>query len=185
MASRAVDVSKLLSLVLRHNPSLIGLTLDHGGWALIDDIVQLTSEFGYGISREEIEYIVATSDKQRFSLTPDHRRIRANQGHSIPVDLDLEPAVPPERLYHGTAVQSVPEIVAHGILAMSRQHVHLSPDPGTAKRVGARHGSPAVLVVESGRMHRSGLSFFTSANGVWLTEFVPASYAALLTSDEA
>ena len=125
---------------------------------------------------ELVREVVASNDKQRFSLSPDGRRIRANQGHSIDVELGLEPVRPPETLFHGTARRNVARILAEGLARRRRHHVHLSPDPRTARRVGARHGPPVVLAVAAGRMATAGHAFFLSANGVWLTEHVPPDF---------
>jgi putative RNA 2'-phosphotransferase len=128
------------------------------------------------IDRETLARVVAESDKQRFALSPDGRRIRANQGHSVAVDLGLEPRTPPEVLYHGTASRFVDSIRESGLHPAARTHVHLSPDEETAREVGQRHGKPVVLTIAAGRMHRDGRQFFQSANGVWLTDAVPAEY---------
>jgi putative RNA 2'-phosphotransferase len=171
-----VRVSKFLSLVLRHDPGKIGLTLDAAGWAEVDELIAAAARAGVEIDRETLARVVAESDKQRFALSPDGGRIRANQGHSVEVDLGLEPRTPPEVLYHGTASRFVDSIRGSGLHAASRTHVHLSADEETARRVGQRHGSPVVLTVAAGRMHRDGRPFFRSANGVWLTDAVPAEY---------
>ena len=167
------DISKFLSYVLRHRPDEIGLTLDAGGWARVDDLI---ARAPLPFDRAELDRVVAGSDKQRFALSDDGARIRASQGHSFPVDLGLTPVTPPETLFHGTAKASLPAIRADGLLKRSRQHVHLSPDPDTATRVGQRHGTPVVLRVAAGEMARAGHTFYVSANGVWLNEHVPAVF---------
>jgi putative RNA 2'-phosphotransferase len=176
MGKEMVRWSKFLSLVLRHDPERIGLELDEGGWVLVDDLLAAWARHGDGISREELERVVATSDKKRFSISPDGLMIRANQGHSVSVELGLEPVKPPELLYHGTVERFLGSIRRKGLRRGERHHVHLSHDEATARRVGRRRGRPVVLVVEAGRMHRDGLEFFRSANGVWLTESVPPEY---------
>lgn len=176
-AARARQLSKFLSLVLRHDPGRIGLVLDGGGWAAVDDIV---ARAGFPTDAAAIAEVVRASDKQRFALSPDGQRIRANQGHSFPVDLGLTPVPPPDVLFHGTAGKALPAIMAEGLRPMARQHVHLSPDPGTAVKVGQRHGRPVVLRVAAGRMAAAGRIFYLSANGVWLTDAVAPEY---LTTD--
>jgi putative RNA 2'-phosphotransferase len=171
-----VKLSRFLSLVLRHAPDRIGLTLDAQGWADVGELVRLAEAHGQPLDRVRLQRIVAESDKQRFALSPDGTRIRANQGHSVDIDLALPPMAPPDRLYHGTADRNVVSIEANGLNAGNRQHVHLSPDRATATKVGARHGRHVVLEVESGAMHRDGHHFFRSDNGVWLTDHVPARY---------
>jgi putative RNA 2'-phosphotransferase len=170
-----VSSSKFLSLVLRHKPESIGLTLDDGGWAEIDALIEL-SQNHMPLTRALIETIVEQSNKQRFAISEDGCRIRANQGHSIEVDLQLLPVVPPDRLYHGTATRFVDAIRREGLLKRSRQHVHLSADAKTATTVGARHGKPVVLPVRAGEMAAAGHAFFLSRNGVWLTDAVPVAF---------
>ena len=166
-------LSKFLSFVLRQDPGSIGLTLDEGGWAAVEDIV---AGAGFPTDAGQIAHVVRASDKQRFALSPDGARIRANQGHSLPVDLGLAPVAPPEVLYHGTAQASLSAILAEGLRPMGRQHVHLSPDPDTAVKVGQRHGRPVVLLVAAGRLAADGQIFYLSANGVWLTGAVAPEY---------
>ena len=163
--------SKFLSLVLRHKPEEIGITLDEHGWAEVRDILM-----GVNLTMEDLEHIVAADEKGRYSFNEDHTRIRANQGHSIPVDLELKPLEPPAQLYHGTAGQFLPSIRREGLLKQSRQYVHLSPDPETAAKEGRRRGKAVVLRVDAGRMYREGHTFYRSANGVWLTDHVPPEY---------
>jgi putative RNA 2'-phosphotransferase len=170
------NLSKFLSLVLRHRPSAIGIALDRQGWTVIDTLLGQCQAHGRNISRAMLDEVVQTSPKQRFAVSEDGLRIRASQGHSVAVDLGYEAANPPEVLFHGTAADRVPSIRARGLERMKRHHVHLSPDPATARVVGERHGKSAVLQVFAGRMHRDGYSFYLSANGVWLTESVPPGY---------
>ncbi|QCX77729.1 RNA 2'-phosphotransferase [Streptomyces sp. YIM 121038] len=171
---RAVKVSKYLSKHLRHQPERIGITLDDGGWVDIGTLIAAAAAHGFRFTRAELDHVVAASDKQRFAVDGD--RIRANQGHSVAVDLQLPPAAPPAYLFHGTVARHLPAIRAEGLRPMTRHAVHLSPDRGTATRVGARRGRPVVLTVDSGAMHRDGHVFRVSANGVWLTAAVPARY---------
>lgn len=173
--NRLVRVSKFLSLVLRHQPESIGLVLDPQGWADVDDLITRANGAGLAITRELLLEVVGANDKQRFALSEDGCRIRANQGHSIGVELGLEPIEPPEILYHGTATRFLTSILEHGLLKGQRDHVHLSADEETAIRVGKRHGIAVVLRVHAGRMFREGKRFYVSANGVWLTEHVPPS----------
>ncbi|MHC4202810.1 MAG: RNA 2'-phosphotransferase [Planctomycetota bacterium] len=171
--------SKFLSYVLRHRPDEIGVELDPAGWARVAELLDACRRHGTEITREELEEVVATSDKQRFSFSPDGERIRANQGHSVAVDLGLEPLDPPALLYHGTVTRFLDSIRKQGLVRKSRQHVHLSPDEETARRVGMRRGRPVVLVIEAGRMRRDGYVFYVSANGVWLIDAVPQQYIRL------
>ncbi len=174
---RTVKVSKYLSRHLRHQPARIGLTLDPAGWVDIDTLITAAAEHGFRLTREELDRVVATNDKRRFTV--DGTRIRANQGHTVAVDLGLPPATPPPYLYHGTHPRALESIRATGLKPMDRHAVHLSPDRDTATRVGARRGRPVVLVVDAGAMHRDGHVFHVSANGVWLTAAVPPRYLRL------
>ena len=169
-------VSKFLSLVLRHEPERIGLTLDREGWADIGELIVRAANHGMLLTREVVLQVVATSDKQRFAIDPTGKGIRANQGHSVEIDLGIEPCEPPAILFHGTAATAVASIRAEGLKPGQRQHVHLSPDEATAIKVGRRHGKPVVLRVQSGRMWAAGTEFFRSANGVWLTLAVPPGF---------
>ncbi|MCL4115479.1 UNVERIFIED_CONTAM: hypothetical protein GTU68_033887 [Idotea baltica] len=175
--SKPRKTSKFLSLILRHQPELIDLHLDEYGWAELDDLIdKVNAKNGMSVSRVEIEQIVATSDKQRFQLSEDGNRIRANQGHSIKVNLELFPVDPPAVLYHGTATRFLESILEHGLTKRQRHHVHLSSERATAEAVGTRHGKLAMLVVDAAAMYGDGHEFFVSANGVWLTGAVPAKY---------
>ena len=176
MTYDVVKVSKFLSLVLRHQPEHIGLALDANGWADIGELIERAAAHGMTLTREVIARVVATSDKQRFALDATGGRIRASQGHSVDIDLGLEPREPPAILFHGTAAATVGAIKAEGLNPGSRQHVHLSPDAATATKVGQRHGRPVVLRVRAGQMWGKGMPFFCSANGVWLTAAVPSEY---------
>jgi putative RNA 2'-phosphotransferase len=173
---RLVQVSTYLSLIFRHRPHDLGLTLDQGGWVAVDALLRASASKGFAISQTELEQVVAESDKQRFALSQDGTRIRANQGHSVPVDLELEPVEPPPVLYHGTGEKSVQTILDQGLLKMNRHHVHLSGDTNTARKVGARHGRPVIFEVDAAGMAHDGHTFYRSANGVWLVDAVPVSY---------
>ncbi|MEL6687939.1 MAG: RNA 2'-phosphotransferase [Pseudomonadota bacterium] len=166
------DISKFLSYVLRHKPDAIGLTLDAEGWA---DIGELIAKADMPLSHDRLKNIVATNDKKRFSISRDGLSIRANQGHSLDVDLGLTAKAPPEQLYHGTARRFLESIMKEGLLPQSRQHVHLSQDYETATLVGQRHGKPVVLTIPALEMHQHGYEFFQAQNGVWLTKTVPSN----------
>ena len=172
------STSKFISLILRHKPEIIGITLDEHGWADVDELIA-------GIGRQqpfdmaELERIVAEDEKQRYSFNDDKTLIRANQGHSVPVDVELEKKLPPDILWHGTGERSVELIASQGLLPMSRLYVHLSFDYDTAKKVGSRHGKPVVYRVNAGKMQADGYDFYQSVNGVWLTKAVPAEYLSL------
>ncbi|MCU0866857.1 MAG: RNA 2'-phosphotransferase [Planctomycetes bacterium] len=178
MNSHLVKTSRYLSKILRHQPQRIGLQLDAQGWADIDELLRLLTQHGRPLTRVELEAVVRDNDKQRFKISPDGQRIRASQGHSIPVDLDLPPTPPPDTLFHGTATHSTAAIFAEGLRPGTRRHVHLSRDYATAMRVGARHGEAVVLAVASGAMHAAGHPFFVADNGVWLTAHVPPRFLA-------
>lgn len=174
--SDKTKLSKFISLLLRHHPEKVNLTLDEHGWADVDELLAGINRTGRSIDRALLEEIVASDEKQRYSFDERKELIRANQGHSIPVDVDLEKAVPPEILYHGTAQKYADSIRQEGIRRMSRLYVHLSKDRETALKVGRRHGKPLVFTVSAGKMSREGIPFYLSANGVWLTEYVGAEY---------
>jgi len=173
-----VGISKLLSLVLRHRPERLGLTLDSHGWVDVDTLLAAAAAHDVQLDRETFDRVVRENDKRRFELGDDGRRVRASQGHSVPVDLGLPPVVPPPVLYHGTAARAVDAIRREGIRRGRRTHVHLSADEATARSVGQRHGAPVVLRIDAGRMHRDGHTFVRAANGVWLVEAVPPDYIA-------
>jgi uncharacterized protein (TIGR02452 family) len=169
-------VSKFLSLVLRHDPGRIGITLDDAGWTDVAGLLAACTAHGVAITREELVAIVASSDKQRFALSPDGERIRANQGHSVEVDLQLTPATPPARLFHGTTARVIEAIRVQGLVRGARHHVHMSADLDTATRVGGRRGKPVILRVRADEMLAAGHVFYRSDNGVWLVEHVPPSF---------
>lgn len=170
-----IKASRFLSYVLRHNPQAAGICLDGHGWADVSELLRgMPPKFP--LTRAQLEEIVRTDDKQRYAFSEDGTRIRANQGHSIPVDVELELLTPPQTLWHGTGEKYVASIDVRGLLPKSRLYVHLSADVDTAVRVGSRHGRPVVYRVDSGRMQADGYLFYRSRNGVWLTKQVPAEY---------
>lgn len=169
------DTSKFMSLILRHKPESIGISLDEHGWANVDELIAgiaKTHKFDMDI----LEEIVRTDNKQRYSFNEDKTLIRANQGHSIPVDVELDEVEPPAELWHGTGEKYVSSIDEQGLIPKSRLYVHLSKDEETAMNVGKRHGKPVLYRVKAGDMYRDGYKFFLSKNGVWLTKEVPAKY---------
>ena len=168
--------SKFLSLVLRHEPQVAGVVLDDAGWVGVAELLAGCAKAGMNITEGELHEIVRTSDKQRFALSDDGARIRANQGHSVDVELGHAPATPPETLWHGTSEKYVASIRQQGLVKGARHHVHLSPSAQTAGAVGRRHGRLVLLTVAAGRMHRAGFEFFLTPNGVWLTDNVPPEY---------
>ena len=176
MDRRLVTVSKFLAKHLRHAPQALGLTLQPGGWVLVDDLLAASERTGFAISYDELIECVETNDKKRFSFDGTGDLIRANQGHSVEVDLQLEEKEPPEILYHGTVERFLAPIMAEGLKKGKRHHVHLSKDVDTAQKVGARRGKPVILKVGAGMMYTQGYRFFLSVNGVWLTESVPALF---------
>ena len=169
------ETSKYISLILRHKPDVIGITLDEHGWANVDELIAGVSKT-HPLNMSMLEQIVAEDEKQRYSFNEDKTLIRANQGHSIPVDVELEEKEPPEILFHGTGEKYVDSISKEGLIPKSRLYVHLSADEETAVKVGQRHGKPVVFKVKSGEMHRDGFKFYCSVNGVWLTKSVPVEY---------
>jgi len=178
--SRLVKISKYLSKHLRHQPQRIGLKLAPGGWVAVDELLAACTHHAFPLSRAELEEVVAGNDKQRFSFDATGTLLRASQGHSIAVDLQLEPAVPPDVLYHGTGHGAVESILCHGLSKMSRHHVHLSQDKTTTQRVGARHGYPVIFAVNALEMYKADYPFYCSDNGVWLVEQVPPRYLQLM-----
>lgn len=174
--SRLVKISKYLSKHLRHQPERIGIKLAPGGWVGVDELLAACKKHSFPINHAELNEVVASNDKKRFSFDSTGTLIRANQGHSIEVDLQLEPAIPPDVLYHGTGHGAVEAILREGLCKMSRHHVHLSKDIATAKTVGARHGRPVVFAVDAAAMHEAGYTFYCSENGVWLVDSVPPEY---------
>lgn len=176
------ETSKFIALILRHKPEEIGISLDEHGWANVDELIA-----GIGkkqpFTMADLEEIVDTDEKGRYSFNEDKTLIRANQGHSIPVDVELEKVEPPEYLYHGTGEKYVDSIEEKGINPKSRLYVHLSSDYDTAVKVGSRHGKPVVYRIRANKMYRDGYEFFKSVNGVWLTKEVPTKYFERDSSD--
>lgn len=173
-------ISRFLSLVLRHDPGRIGITLGPDGWTPVAELLRALDRHGRPLSRADLDWVIENNDKRRFALSDDGTMIRASQGHSVAVDLGYAPEVPPEHLYHGTVGRFLDAILADGLKRRARHDVHLSPDPGTATRVGARRGKPVILEIAAGAMHRDGHVFRLSANGVWLTDHVPPRYIRVL-----
>jgi putative RNA 2'-phosphotransferase len=176
MDRRLVTVSKFLAKHLRHAPDALGLTLQPGGWVSVDVLLAASSRLGFPISYDELIECVETNDKQRFSFDDTGDLIRANQGHSVEVDLQLEEKQPPDVLYHGTVERFLAAIEAEGLKKGKRHHVHLSRDVETAHKVGSRRGKPILLQVDARKMYDAGFKFYLSANGVWLTDSVPAAF---------
>lgn len=173
---RLVELSKWLSWALRHDPTAAGIELNPEGWVPVEQLLSAAECQGRGMTSAELERIVEASDKKRFAVSGDGLSIRANQGHSVPVDLGLEPQVPPAVLFHGTADRFVESILREGLQRQARHHVHLSAERATAAAVGTRHGRLIVLTVDALQMHGDGHRFYRSANGVWLADAVPAAY---------
>lgn len=176
MSSQDTRISKLMSLVLRHKPETIGVKLDENGWLPVEELLQGIKRKGISIDRERLNRVVETNNKKRFIFNEDGTLIRANQGHSINVDLNLKAVEPPALLYHGTVRNVLDLIKKKGLIKMSRQHVHLSKDLKTATTVGARRGFPIILKVDAAAMHADNHAFYCSENGVWLTDHVPPQY---------
>ena len=175
MKMSLTNTSKFVSLILRHKPETIGIQLDEHGWANVEELIagiSKTREF----NREILEEIVRMDSKQRFTFNEDKTKIRANQGHSISVDVELSEAIPPETLWHGTGEKYVASIDQQGLIPKGRLYVHLSSDAATATKVGSRHGKPVFYIVKTKEMHDDGYKFFLSKNGVWLTKEVPVKY---------
>ena len=176
MKKYRLSYGKFLSLVLRHKPETIGLILDPQGWADIDSLLSGCRKKGLELDRKTLERITEADDKQRFQFSTDGLKLRACQGHSVPVDLEFEPMVPPDKLYHGTTERFLASILKKGLVKGRRLYVHLSQDVETARKVGSRRGPASILEIRSRDMHHSGLRFYLTANGVWLTDHVPAQY---------
>ena len=175
-----LSCSKFISLVLRHKPEAIGITLDAYGWADTNALINGMNKAGHSVSMDDIEKIVRLDEKQRYIFNDGQTKIRASQGHSIPVDVGLSESVPPDVLYHGTAARYLESIQESGLLPQNRLYVHLSKDTETAAKVGQRHGKPIVLEVDAAGMIRDGFTFYLSDNNVWLTKQVPANYLSAL-----
>jgi len=178
--NRRIKVSKYLSKHLRHQPQKLGLQLETGGWIDVDVLLQACAQNQFPISRTELTEVVNQNDKQRFAFNDSRNKIRANQGHSIDIDLQLEPQNPPDLLFHGTGEKSVAIILDQGLKKMRRHHVHLSDNMETAHRVGSRHGRPAIFIIDAAAMVAAGFTFYCSANGVWLADRIPPKYLRLM-----
>ncbi|ACZ78784.1 RNA 2'-phosphotransferase [Dickeya parazeae] len=177
MSQKSTDISKFLSYILRHQPEAIGLSLDTEGWAVISDLILCAVKEGYILENSLIHSIVDNSDKRRFTISDDGLRIRAVQGHSTQqVNISYKEKTPPEILYHGTATRFISAIREQGLIPVSRQYVHLSPDEETAIQVGQRHGKPIVLTIKALNMYEQGFKFYQADNGVWLTDTVPYQF---------
>jgi putative RNA 2'-phosphotransferase len=172
-----VQMSKFLSFVLRHQPETIHLNMDKNGWVDIDELINNANKYkNWRLDKEILAEIVKTNDKQRFIIDNEKNKIRANQGHSIKIDLAIEPKTPPDELYHGTAARFLESIMENGIKPMRRQYVHLSRTVEIAENVGKRHGTPIVLYINTKAMHEKGYTFYLSENRVWLVDYVPKEY---------
>lgn len=177
---RKTKISKFLSLVLRHKPEQINLSLDENGWASVAELLEKSAARDFNFSFDELETVVATNDKKRFSFDETKTKIRANQGHSIAVDVGFEEKTPPPILYHGTAEKNLDSILKNGLEKRARHHVHLSTAIATARSVGARYGKPIILRIDAARMLASGIKFYVSENGVWLADAVPPEFLKVL-----
>lgn len=177
-----IRTSKFLSLILRHEPERVGLKLGEAGWVGVDELLQAVNANGVALTIEQLQNIVATSDKKRYAFSEDGQRIRASQGHSVEVDLQYPPQTPPEILYHGTATRFLDGIRQDGLQRMERHDVHLSAETKVTLQVGGRHGKPVLLTIRAGDMHRAGFVFRCSANGVWLVDHVPPKFIEFATT---
>lgn len=178
--SRLVKISKYLSYHLRHRPDELELTLEQGGWVQVDQLLAACSQHDFSLSYGELQEVVQKNDKQRFSFDETGQRIRANQGHSTTVDLQLDSVSPPEILYHGTSAKAVASILKMGLSKMARHHVHLTPNLKLAKEVGQRYGKPIVFQIDARAMEEVGYNFYCSENGVWLVDHVPPQYLKVI-----
>jgi len=179
MKDKTKRTSKFMSYVLRHNPAEMNLQLDDNGWVSIKQLIENANDKGKNLTRELVEHVVATNDKKRFSISENGLMIRANQGHSIQIDLDLTPLTPPNVLLHGTAEKHLGLIMADGLKKMGRHHVHLSENKNTASAVGRRYGKLVLLKIDAQKMHNDGFVFYKSDNDVWLVDSVPVSYMVI------
>ena len=180
MNRRIVKTSKFLSLILRHRPELLGLSLEAGGWLDVEQLLAAAKAHNKDLDRELLEEVVCKNNKKRFAFNAEKTKIRASQGHSVAIDLGYTAQIPPQILYHGTAQRFLANILSEGLLKMNRHQVHLSADVATAETVGRRHGKLVLLVVRAQEMQAAGYAFYQSDNGVWLTEAVPPQYLSLL-----
>lgn len=179
MKNKDEELGKFISLILRHNPKVINITLDENGWGNVDELIKGINKAGKHIDFNTLERLVYENNKQRYSFSEDKLKIRANQGHSIKVDVELNEKIPPEYLYHGSAISFLDSIMDIGIQKQSRQYVHLSADSNTPYSVGKRHGNPIILKINSIVMYEDGYKFYFSKNEVWLTEHVPVKYISI------
>lgn len=173
---RKTKISKFLSLILRHQPEVVGLNLEENGWVSVEKLIKSCADYGKSFTFAELKSIVETNDKKRFAFNENETKIRANQGHSVEVEIEFEKQTPPEILYHGTAEKNVGLIFGEGLKKMSRHHVHLSSETETAEKVGMRYGKSVIFQVDTAAMIEEGFEFFVSANGVWLVENVPPKF---------
>lgn len=171
-----IRTSKFLSLILRHEPERVGIKLDSADWVDASVLLDACTRNGVSLTMDQLKHVVDTSDKKRFAFNEDGTRIRANQGHSVEVNLEYEPKAPPELLYHGTATRFIEAIRKQGLLKMERHHVHLSAETETTMKVAMRRGRPILLTIHAGEMHRQGHVFYLSANNVWLVDSVPPEF---------
>ncbi|XHR29854.1 MAG: RNA 2'-phosphotransferase [Chthoniobacteraceae bacterium] len=171
-----IKASKFLSLILRHEPERVGLKLNEAGWTGVDELLEAIHRHGMSLTLEQLQHVVATSEKKRFAFSEDGQQIWANQGHSVEVDLQYPPRTPPEVLYHGTAERFLDGIRRDGLQKMERHAVHLAAETKITLQVGGRHGKPVLLTIRAGQMHRAGHVFRCSANGVWLVDHVPPQF---------
>ena len=182
---KKVKTSRFISLILRHRPEAVGISLDAHGWADVQALISgINRSGGHTVDMEILEEIVRTDEKQRYSFNEDHTKIRANQGHSIPVDVELEEKSPPDMLWHGTGEKYVSSIDKKGLIPKGRLYVHLSSDIETARKVGSRHGKPVIYEIDCRKMKEDGYRFFLSANHIWLTKEVPAKYLKKTSSPD-
>jgi len=171
-----IKLSKFLSLILRHKPEIIQIQLDKNGWANVNKLIKKLNNYGKKIDFETLKYIVKTNSKKRFAFNEDQSKIRANQGHSLKIDLNYPPVIPPKKLYHGTCEKFLKSILKNGLEKRNRQHVHLTSNIETAITVGQRHGKPVVLEIQTEKMHKKRHKFYLSENKIWLTNYVPIEY---------
>lgn len=178
-SSRAIEISKFLSYHLRHHPEKLGLTLESGGWVNVEELLKASHQNNFPFSLTELTEVVNNNEKKRFTFDETGTKIKANQGHSIEINLQLNPMIPPDLLYHGTHPQVVNTILKEGLQKMSRHHVHLSVDILTAKKVGQRRGKPVILEINAKKMSEDGFTFYCSDNNVWLVDYIPPQYLTI------
>lgn len=172
-------ISKFLSLILRHQPEAVGLTLEENGWVKVADLIDACAKHGRAFTLDELCEVVETNDKKRFSFDASREKIRANQGHSAAVEIEFEQRTPPAVLYHGTAEKNVDSILRTGLEKRARHHVHLSDNLETARAVGKRYGKPVIFEIDTAKMIENDFQFFVSANNVWLVDGVPPEFLRL------